>query len=244
MERPRYGLIDSLRGFAIFCVIVYHFIYDLVHFYSMDFPWFESLAAYLVQQGGVFLFVFISGAMSLCAKEPLRNGLLLVGCGLLITVTTYFYSPANIIVFGILSLLGWAAIITVLVRPALQTIPIKFGIFLNVFLFFLTHEVANGSFSLLKIHLYNLPSSWYESQLLFPLGLPHASFASADYFPLLPWIFPYWLGYFCWQMIGEETRAKYFFRQLPACAFMGRHSLLLYLIHQPIILAVTGLIFE
>ena len=101
MERPRYALIDTLRGGAIFCVIVYHFIYDLVHFYSMDFPWFESLGAYLVQQGGAFLFVFISGAMSLCAKRPLLNGLLLVGYGLLITLATYFYSPANIIVYGI-----------------------------------------------------------------------------------------------------------------------------------------------
>jgi uncharacterized membrane protein len=45
MERPRYGLIDSLRGFAIFCVIVYHFIYDLVHFYSMDVPLCEGTFA-------------------------------------------------------------------------------------------------------------------------------------------------------------------------------------------------------
>ncbi|MHC1717543.1 MAG: heparan-alpha-glucosaminide N-acetyltransferase [Acidaminococcaceae bacterium] len=242
MERPRYGLIDTLRGFAIFCVIVYHFIYDLVHFYSMDFPWFESLAAYLVQQGGAFLFVFISGAMSLCAKAPLRNGLLLVGCGLMITLATYFFSPANIIVFGILSLLGWAAIITVLLRPVLKKIPIKLGSALSFFLFFLTHEVADGSLSLLTIHLYNLPPSWYDSRFLFPLGLPHASFASADYFPLLPWIFAYWLGYFWWQMTDEELRNKYFFKQLPVFAFMGRHSLLLYLIHQPIILAVTGLL--
>ena len=72
MERPRYGLIDSLRGFAIFCVIVYHFIYDLVHFYSMDFPWFESLAAYLVEQGGAFLFVFISGAIYEMSTDPIK----------------------------------------------------------------------------------------------------------------------------------------------------------------------------
>ena len=243
MERPRYGLIDSLRGFAIFCVIVYHFIYDLVHFYSMDFPWFESLGAYLVQQGGAFLFVFISGAMSLCAKAPLRNGLLLVGCGLMITLVTYFYSSANIIVFGILSLLGWSAIITVLARPILEKIPIKLGLVLSLFLFFLTHEMAEGRLSLLQVHVYDLPLSWYKSHFLFPLGLPHASFASADYFPLLPWIFAYWLGYFCWQMTDEKLREKYFFRHISGFAFMGRHSLLLYLIHQPIIFTVLSLIF-
>jgi len=243
MERPRYGLIDTLRGFAIFCVIVYHFIYDLVHFYSMDFPWFESLAAYLVQQGGAFLFVFISGAMSLCAKAPLQNGLLLVGCGLMITMVTHFYSPANMIVFGILSLLGWAAIITVLARPVLKKIPIKLGLVLSFFLFFLTHEMAEGRLSLLQVHLLDLPLSWYDSHFLFPLGLPHASFTSADYFPLLPWIFAYWLGYFCWQMTDEKLREKYFFSQLSTFTFMGRHSLLLYLLHQPIIFAVLSFIF-
>ena len=243
MERPRYGLIDSLRGFAIFCVIVYHFIYDLVHFYSMDFPWFESLAAYLVQQGGAFLFVFISGAMSLCAKAPLRNGLLLVGCGLMITLVTYFYSSANIIVFGILSLLGWAAIITVLVRPILEKIPIKLGLVLSLFLFFLTHDVADGRLSLLTIHLYNLPSSWYDSYYLFPLGLSHSSFASADYFPLLPWIFAYWMGYYFWQLLDEDFRQKYLLTEISTFSFMGRHSLLIYLIHQPIILAVISFIF-
>jgi len=243
MERPRYGLIDTLRGFAIFCVIVYHFIYDLVHFYSMDFPWFESLAAYLVQQGGAFLFVFISGAMSLCAKAPLQNGLLLVGCGLMITMVTHFYSPANMIVFGILSLLGWAAIITVLARPVLKKIPIKLGLVLSFFLFFLTHEMAEGRLSLLQVHLLDLPLSWYDSHFLFPLGLPHASFTSADYFPLLPWIFAYWLGYFCWQMTDEKLREKYFFSQLSTFTFMGRHSLLLYLLHQPIIFAVLSFVF-
>lgn len=243
MERLRYGLIDTLRGVAIFGVIVYHLIYDLIHFYSMEIPWFYSTPVYLVQQAGVWLFVFISGAMSLCAKNPLRNGLLLVGCGLMITLATYFYSPANIIVFGILSLLGWAAIITVLARPILEKIPIKLGLALSLFLFFLTHEMAEGRLSLLQVHVYDLPLSWYDSRFLFPLGLPHASFTSADYFPLLPWIFAYWLGYFCWQMTDEELREKYFFRQLSGFAFMGRHSLFLYLIHQPIILAVISLVF-
>ena len=243
MERPRYALIDTLRGGAIFCVIVYHFIYDLVHFYSMDFPWFESLGAYLVQQGGAFLFVFISGAMSLCAKRPLLNGLLLVGYGLLITLATYFYSPANIIVYGILSLLGSAAIITVFARSVLQAIPIKLGIAFSFLLFFLTHDVADGRLSLLTIHLYNLPSSWYDSYYLFPLGLSHASFASADYFPLLPWIFAYWMGYYFWQLLDEDFRQKYLLTEISTFSFMGRHSLLIYLIHQPIILAVISFIF-
>lgn len=243
MERPRYGLIDTLRGLAIFCVIVYHFIYDLVHFYSMDFPWFEGQGTYLVQQGGVFLFVFISGAMSLCAKKPLRNGLLLVVCGLMITLATCLYSSANIIVFGILSLLGWAAVLTVLFSPLLKKMPEKTGIVLSLLMFLLTHGLADGSLSFLGIHLYDLPSSWYESRVLFPLGLPHKNFVSADYFPLLPWIFPYWLGYYFWQLLGEDFKKKYLLKGLPIFSAMGRHSLMIYLAHQPILLLVCFLLF-
>ena len=243
MERPRYELIDTLRGLAIFCVIVYHFIYDLVHFYSMDFPWFEGWGAYMIQQGGVFLFVFISGAMSLCAKNPLRNGLFLVACGLMITLATHIYSPGSIIVFGILSLLGWAAVLTVLFSPLLKKMPEKPGIVLSLLLFLLTHDLADGSLSFLGIHLYDLPSSWYESRVLFPLGLPHASFVSADYFPLLPWIFPYWIGYYFWQLLGEDFKKKHLLKGLPIFSVMGRHSLLIYLAHQPILLIVCFLLF-
>ena len=98
MERPRYGLIDTLRGLAMVNVIVYHFFYDLINFYGFNFMWFESLPMYLVQQGTVCLFVFISGMMAHCAKQLTKNGLLLVGCGLLNFLVTYFFfieHPSN-----------------------------------------------------------------------------------------------------------------------------------------------------
>ncbi|MGL5206044.1 MAG: heparan-alpha-glucosaminide N-acetyltransferase domain-containing protein [Acidaminococcaceae bacterium] len=243
MERPRYFLIDTLRGLAMVNVIVYHFIYDLINFYGFVFPWFASTPVYLVQQGTVCLFVFISGMMSHCANKLIRNGLLLLGCGLLNFLVTYLFFPEFLILFGILSLLGWAALITYFLRPLLERVPAFTGAAMSILLFFITHDVADGNISIFGNKLLEIPKAFYSSTFLFPLGFPASDFFSADYFPLLPWIFPYWLGYFCWQMADEELRKKYFFRHLPALTFMGKHSLLLYLIHQPIILAVTGLFF-
>ena len=243
MERPRYGLIDTLRGLAMVNVIVYHFFYDLINFYGFNFMWFESLPMYIVQQGTVCLFVFISGMMAHCAKQLTKNGLLLVGCGLLNFLVTYFFFPEFLIVFGILSLLGWSALLTHLLQPLLDRISAVYGAVLCFLLFFMTHDVAEGNISILGNKIWEIPTAFYHSSFLFPLGLPNGDFFSADYFPLLPWIFPYWLGYFCWQMTDEKLREKYFFRQFSGFAFMGRHSLLLYLSHQPIILAVTTLVF-
>lgn len=243
MKRARYDFVDTLRGLAILAVIVYHFIYDLIHFYSMDFPWFDSIAVYIIQQVGAGLFVFIAGAMWLCAKGPVRNGLVLVGYGLMITLITYIYSPGSIIVFGILSLLGSAALLTAFLDPLLRKIPAKLGLVLALFLFFLTHDIADGRISLLGNAIYEIPFSWYGSGFLFPLGFPHYTFVSADYFPLLPWIFPYWLGYFSWQLLDEDFRNKYLCKGLPLFSMLGRHSLAIYFLHQPVLLLICFLIF-
>ena len=243
MKKSRYEFIDTLRGLAILAVIVYHFIYDLIHFYSMDFPWFDSTAVYIIQQGGAGLFVFIAGAMSLCAKNLVRNGLFLVGCGLLITLATYIYSPGSIIVFGILSLLGTAALLTAFLKPLLLKIPAKLGLVLALFLFFLTHDIPDGKIGLLGNAIYEIPFSWYGTGFLFPLGFPHYTFASADYFPLLPWIFPYWLGYFSWQLMDEAFRNKYLIKGLPFFSMMGRNSLAIYILHQPVLLFLCGFLF-
>jgi len=243
MERLRYGLIDTLRGAAILGVVVYHFIYDLIHFYSIAIPWFYSTPVYVIQQAGAWLFIFISGAMTLCANNPARNGLILVSCGLMSSVVTYFVSPAYLIVFGILSLLGWAALITLPLRPLLRKIPNTWGALLCLLLFLFTHDVANGKIGFLGHEFFDLPASWYGSSFLFFLGFPNDKFVSADYFPFLPWLFPFWQGYFCWQLADEDFRRKYLCWQIPSFSFLGRHSLLIHLLHQPFILVISGFVF-
>lgn len=74
--------------------------------------------------------------------------------------------------------------------------------------------------------LFELPRQLYSVPFLFPLGLPGPGFYSADYFPLIPWIFLFWTGLFLWRFLrpyAEET-----VRGWPACrplVWLGRHSL-------------------
>ena len=71
-------------------------------------------------------------------------------------------------------------------------------------------------------------------RFLFPFGLTYPGFFSADYFPLLPWAFLFLIGtslgkLFCARDIPLLRR-----RYPAALTFPGRHSLLIYLLHQPV----------
>ena len=93
-------------------------------------------------------------------------------------------------------------------------------------------------------HLAALPAAWYKPNL-FWLGLPDLTvFSSSDYFPLLPWVFLYWVGYFfarwfrarCTAQPGLPPKAL-----RPLCA-VGSRTLLIYMLHQPVIYgALLGL---
>ena len=89
-----------------------------------------------------------------------------------------------------------------------------------------------------------LPYRLYASRFTFWLGLPHSGFVSADYYPILPWGFLFLaggvIGVYC-----AKTRFPdwlYLSRVRPL-AFAGRHTMILYLAHQPLIIGLLWLGF-
>ena len=69
-------------------------------------------------------------------------------------------------------------------------------------------------------------------------------FSSSDYFPLLPWVFLYWAGYFFAQWFRARCTAQPGLPPKalrPLCA-VGSRTLLIYMLHQPVIYgALLGL---
>ena len=100
-------------------------------------------------------------------------------------------------------------------------------------LFALTNQLPYGYLGFEDWHLCALPAGLYRANL-FWLGLPDLTrFTSADYFPILPWVFLFWCGVFLarlWRPGRGEPPAAL----RPLCA-IGRNTLLVYMLHQPVI---------
>ena len=77
--------------------------------------------------------------------------------------------------------------------------------------------------------LLTLPAGLYRDHVTALLGFPPADFFSTDYFSLLPWFFLFLTGWFLFRLRPEETR------RVPVVTAMGRRSLLIYMLHQPVI---------
>ncbi len=65
----------------------------------------------------------------------------------------------------------------------------------------------------------------------------------ADYFPILPWIFLFVFGFYLWRVIEQRGWDHYFTAKIPVLDFIGRHSLFIYMAHQPVLYGICYLVF-
>ena len=82
-----------------------------------------------------------------------------------------------------------------------------------------------------------LPEGWYRNLATAYIGFPPADFFSTDYFSLLPWCFLYLCGYELHLILRDKGALKspIFKKEIKPLSFMGRNSLLIYLLHQPVL---------
>ena len=113
----------------------------------------------------------------------------------------------------------------------------------DVVWFGVTYPTMNGFWNLPGGRL-ALPQALYASYTTAYLGFMPKSFFSTDYFPLLPWLFLFWAGYFLHHLVGRGRLAPLRRSVCPPLGWMGRHSLVLYLLHQPVILGVLTVAFR
>ena len=81
----------------------------------------------------------------------------------------------------------------------------------------------------------SLPRALYANLFTAALGFPPAGFYSSDYFPLLPWVFLFWAGYFAWYWV---RRLPGLTLRLPLLSRLGRLCLPVYVLHQPVCYAL------
>jgi uncharacterized membrane protein len=229
--RCRFAGLDTLRGVALVNMIAYHACWDIVNFFEVDWGWYGSFWAYLWQQSICWTFVLLSGFCWNLGRRKGRRGLAALGGGALVSAVTVTLMPSGRIICGVLTLLGTATLLTIPLDRLLRRVPARLGAACSFLLFLLTRETAQGFLGLQGVRLVTLPRSWYQNDVTACLGFPGPSFQSADYFPLLPWIFLFWTGYYLYRLRRQERREI----SLPVVTGLGRNSLLVYLLHQPVV---------
>lgn len=234
----RLWAVDALRGLALLNMLVYHGMYDWVYLFGHPSGWYDIGAAgcHVWQQYICWSFLLLSGFSFGLARRPFKNGLIVAGCAVVLTAVTVTVMPSESILFGVLHLNACAVLLTCLLRPALECIPALPGLVLSTVLFVLTNQVPYGFLGFEGWHLCPLPQALYRTNL-FWLGFPDLErFASADYFPLLPWVFLFWCGWYGFRVLRDRLPVPEPAPRLlqPLC-FVGQRTLLVYMLHQPIL---------
>lgn len=244
-QRKRLPLLDCIRGLTLVEMIAYHGLWNLVWLYGVDMPWYRGLPGYVWQQSICWTFLLLSGFCWNLGRHHVKRGLLVFGGGILVTLVTTVVLPEEQILWGILTCTGSCMLLMIPLDRVFKKIPPVLGVLGSCLLFFLLRNVNNGLLGFEGIVLGKMPAGLYRNLFTAYLGFPAPSFRSADYFSLIPWFFLFACGYFLYRLTEQkQLTARLFSRgTLPVLNFLGRHSLLIYLLHQPVLYGLCELIF-
>ncbi|MCP5368703.1 MAG: DUF1624 domain-containing protein [Hyphomicrobiales bacterium] len=228
-DRPRHASLDMVRGVAILAMVVYHFSWDLTFFGLADFRIFEDPAWIWFARciAGTFLFVMgvaqvMARRRGLSAPAFWRRFALVAGCAAAISAATWAMDPETFIFFGILHHMALAALLIV---PCLRLPTV--GLAALALFCFAAPDLLTG------------PA--FGHPLLAWTGLAPYVVLSSDFVPLFPWFGVALAGAVTGRAVLRDGRLPpaldWSDRAPPARALRlaGRYSLLIYMVHQPLL---------
>jgi uncharacterized membrane protein len=238
-QTDRFWEIDALRGIAIIMMTTYHFLFDLnvlknyqIPLHSLPFLMFlYPIGTLFLLLVGISLTLSYNKALDTLTPRQIRwkflhRGVFIFGMGLLVTLVTYLYLQRGFVVFGVLHCIGVSIILAYpFLRLRIPNLILGFFcILIGIFLQTMTVEF-----------------SW-----LLWLGFIPSNFYTVDYFPLLPWFGVVLIGIFLGNALYPKRKRRYLIHDysknigVQGLCFLGRYSLIIYLVHQ---LILVGLIY-
>ncbi|MEA3282713.1 MAG: heparan-alpha-glucosaminide N-acetyltransferase [Euryarchaeota archaeon] len=238
----RFWEIDFLRGLAIIMMVVFHLLYDLTYFGECG-PNLQSgfWLYFACTTATIFIFlVGVSLTISFSRSEKIQNlrkklylkylkrGLRIFSWGLIITLMTWIFLREDFVLFGVLHLIGISIII------AYPFLKLRYW---NLLL----------GIAVIALGIY-LKNFTFDFPWLLWLGFMPGYFYTVDYFPIFPWFGVVLIGVFFGNLLYPNCTRKFKLYNLSNFNFtrlfclLGRHSLVIYLIHQPMLIILLYLL--
>lgn len=229
--RPRLLLVDALRGVAIVLMVAFHFCFDLTYFKLAGFDFYEDRFWLNARTLILSMFLFLVGASLVLAtrngidtRRFLRRLAVIVGAALLVSAGTWWLFAERFVFFGVLHFIALASVLG-LAFVRRRWLSLVAGIAL----------IALGT---------QYQSSWFDVTGRRWIGLMTYKPLTEDYVPLLPWFGVVLLGIFAGpglQRIAQKLQSRSTGLLPGWLAAAGRHSLLIYLLHQPLLMGALAL---
>jgi len=210
----RVWLIDFLRGLAVLMMIVFHSLFYLDYFGFAKIDLYSGIIGRF-QMLIPLLFIFLSGVSSKIQlksggkKAVLLRGLKILGMGMLITIATLILFPDNFVFFGILHLIGLCVILSVFFSE-------YFALIFGTIILFISNMVNN---------------SIVTNKYLSIFGFKYLGLNTFDYYPLIPWLGIFLLGFYSSKFILKLKPSKLNSKAISVVNWFGRHSLIIYFSH-------------
>jgi len=230
----RFWEVDFLRGVAIIAMIALHFVYDIYFFGRIAL---NQTLWWVLSRATAAVFIFLVGVSLTLSYARVRKklnekekwlkytlrGFKIFIWGLIITAITWVFMRERFVIFGILHFIGVAII---LAHPFLELK--KMNLYIG------------SGILLLGLLLRGVTVGFYW---LLPFGIAPAEFVSVDFFPLIPWFGLVLIGIFVGNKIYPNGKRKFKIKEphsafFKAFCFLGKNSLLIYLLHQPVLVGV------
>lgn len=231
--RRRLAWLDIARGVALIAMASYHFLWDLSMFGYLE-PGYAAVGwPKLYARSIASTFIFLAGFSLVLAhghgikwRSFWKRWLVIAGAAVLVTVASYFAIPQGLIHFGILHAIAAFSLIGL----AFLRLPVVLTLLVAVAAFFAPDYLRSDAF--------NHPWLWW-------VGLSTEPRQSFDYVPVLPWLAAALAGIAVARLGPVQTRLR---QNTPGdkspgrvrtlFGFLGRHSLVFYLVHQPVLISI------